>query len=522
MNWCHTWFGIALGGLLFAIFWMGTLTVVDSEIDQWMKPELRMTFDDGGGSVILDDLVLPRLQGEAKIGSFVIITLPKKREPFLEYSFDNLEGERTSVKLNPRDGTYIAETESEAASDFFYSFHYMLHIRWNNIGLWLVGFSSMAMLVLIVSGIFIHRKIFADFFTFRPWKALRRSTLDLHNLTSVVALPFYFFITVSGLLILFMIFLPWPISAIYSGDDGAFRDDYFGFVSLSEENPQAAEMQSLDQYLIQAANIWTERTGSPEVADVLYINNFGTENATVTARQLFTSKRVEVGKETLVFDAISGHILKDFSAGPARHAHTWLVGLHYIQFDHWPLRWLYLVCGLMGCVMIATGNLFWMRARIRTGREQTVQVRVIRALTVGAVSGIIIATGAFLIANRLLPAEAALLGNGRAALEIWAFFLTWISTFIHAAVRDKAAWRDQCWVIAVLGVSAILLNWITTGDHIPAMISEGIWSVASMDLILLAGALTAIWAALRLKKSETTGAFSKHVQTEPSDEAQAR
>ncbi len=33
MGWLHTWAGVVLGGLLFAIFWMGTLSVFDREID---------------------------------------------------------------------------------------------------------------------------------------------------------------------------------------------------------------------------------------------------------------------------------------------------------------------------------------------------------------------------------------------------------------------------------------------------------------------------------------------------------
>jgi uncharacterized iron-regulated membrane protein len=39
MNWLHTWLGVVLGGLLFAIFWMGTLSVFDREIDRWMAPD---------------------------------------------------------------------------------------------------------------------------------------------------------------------------------------------------------------------------------------------------------------------------------------------------------------------------------------------------------------------------------------------------------------------------------------------------------------------------------------------------
>ena len=38
----HTWAGVVCSGLLFAMFWMGTLSVFDREIDQWMIPELRI------------------------------------------------------------------------------------------------------------------------------------------------------------------------------------------------------------------------------------------------------------------------------------------------------------------------------------------------------------------------------------------------------------------------------------------------------------------------------------------------
>ena len=33
MGWLHTWAGLALGAILFAIFWMGTLSVFDREIE---------------------------------------------------------------------------------------------------------------------------------------------------------------------------------------------------------------------------------------------------------------------------------------------------------------------------------------------------------------------------------------------------------------------------------------------------------------------------------------------------------
>lgn len=44
----------------------------------------------------------------------------------------------------------------------------------------------------------INRKIFKEFFTFRPRKRTQRSALDLHNMTGVVALPFHFFFAFIG------------------------------------------------------------------------------------------------------------------------------------------------------------------------------------------------------------------------------------------------------------------------------------------------------------------------------------
>ena len=39
----HTWAGVVIGSLLFAIFWMGTLSVFDREIDRWMNPGSRLS-----------------------------------------------------------------------------------------------------------------------------------------------------------------------------------------------------------------------------------------------------------------------------------------------------------------------------------------------------------------------------------------------------------------------------------------------------------------------------------------------
>ena len=60
MNWLHTWSGVVLGGLLFAIFWMGTLSVFDREIDRWMAPMIRLP---RGGEDVPFDVLRPAVRG---------------------------------------------------------------------------------------------------------------------------------------------------------------------------------------------------------------------------------------------------------------------------------------------------------------------------------------------------------------------------------------------------------------------------------------------------------------------------
>ena len=62
------------------------------------------------------------------------------------------------------------------------------------------------------------------------------------------------------------------------------------------------------------------------------------------------------------------------------------------------------------------------------------------------------------------------------------------------------AWREQCLAIAVLGVTAPVLNWITTGDHLLRTISTGYWPVAGADLFMLTGAVLALLAARKLQR----------------------
>ena len=65
-------------------------------------------------------------------------------------------------------------------------------------------------------------------------------------------------------------------------------------------------------------------------------------------------------------------------------------------------------------------------------------------------------------------------------------------------LRARHAWRDQCRLIAALAPLAVILNWITTGDHPWHALAAGHHGVLGMDLMLLLLAVLAAMAARRL------------------------
>jgi hypothetical protein len=129
---------------------------------------------------------------------------------------------------------------------------------------------------------------------------------------------------------------------------------------------------------------------------------------------------------------------------------------------------------------------------------------MVQGLSVGATTGILIATLGFLIANRLLPLGM----TGREGMEVRAFYLVWIASFAHAWARPQNAWAEQAWAIAAGAALAVILNAATTGDTIPHAILRGQWAVAGVDLVLLSSTGIAMFAALRLRQRRKTHALA--------------
>src|SRR5262245_29890989 len=127
MNWLHTWAGVVLGGLLFAIFWMGSLSVFDREIDRWMAPMTRLAAPTGQTPSL--EALRPTIEQAVEAKSpFWNVLFPTERAPAMRVGWRE-GGAFVSRYIDPATGEVLPEPGTLAGTRFLFPFHYMLHIR---------------------------------------------------------------------------------------------------------------------------------------------------------------------------------------------------------------------------------------------------------------------------------------------------------------------------------------------------------------------------------------------------------
>jgi uncharacterized iron-regulated membrane protein len=519
MAWLHTWTGITLGALLFAIFWMGSLSVFDREIDRWMMPMTRLAPPTAPFSA---DLAWRLTRDAARGSPLWVLQFPTAREPAARVLFAAarnparsaavgssrkaipLPKERLNrVNIDPHTGTLLADAGTRGGTNFIFPFHWHLLIGEGSIGQWIVAAAGIAMLVLLVSGVITHRRLFREFFTFRPGRGGGVTLLDLHKVVGAIGLPFHFLIAFSGLAIFFFMYFPAALHVTHAGGQRQFfNESRQGFARPAAGVP--ASMVSLDALVSRAQTLWGG--GAPMQ---LSVSHPGDLRAYVEVTRTIDDV-VVYDKHSVFFDAHTGELIKHDALRPIARGQRFIAGSHFIFFHHWIVRWLYFVLGLAACLLICAGLLLWLQARKRRhGRSRA--VRLVEGLSTGATTGIIFATTAFLLANRLLPLNV----DERATWEVRVFFIAWATSFAHAWLRAPSAWMEQCLAIAATATAAVVLNALTTGDNLVRTIGRGDWAVAGADLVLLAGAGGALVCAHVLARKMNNRAGTVHSQTEP-------
>ncbi len=465
MAWLHGWTGLLLGWVLFVMCLAGTLSVFKPEIGQWMRPETRATADPADAVQAATDWLASNTRGST--GWY--LTAPNARTNTVEAAYDS-DGSFVYRALDPVRGT--PAPRETLGGEFFYRLHFELELPypWGRL---LASIAAMAMLVALITGIIAHRRIFKDYFTFRPAKG-QRSWLDGHNALGVLATPFHVMITFTGLVTLASLNMPWAISATYGKDLAAVYHDLAPGVAERARANVPAPLAPIAPMLREAQRRLGGTIGR------VYVINPGDRAAVVT---IFRSDADQLGftPAEISFDGATGRPLRAWRENRgAIQTYNVVYGLHMARFASIVTRWLYFLGGTMLTLAIATGLVLWIVKR-RERAPLSLGNRMLERLNAGVLPGVPLGCAAYLLANRLLPLGLA----GRAELEVSAALWTAAAAVaMGAALPPRWSWPLLTGATALACALAALIG----------------LSISAMSAVLLAvAAALALLAAKQLR-----------------------
>lgn len=499
MTWLHTWSGLTLGWVLYAIFITGTTAYFRPEITAWMQPETAAVAAPADAA----RFALQRLHEVAPGSKRWMVSVPDDRSRELKIFWeDNQPGKRfKSENVDPSGGKFTAP-RSTLGGEFFYRFHFQLMLPhpW---GRWLACAAALFMFVALISGIVTHRRFFKDLFLLRLGRDGRRPWLDFHNVTATLALPFYLMISYSALLIFTPMLLPLAAKFLVPPKPAATAS-----ANPASDKPvtapDAAAWITPDKFELMLAHV--EKTwGAERSVKRIEITQRGTPQATATfTRDAAPSvSYVFTDRETLKFSGLTGLPLAT-PEPPAKSLGTRIrgvfYGLHLAHFAGPALRTLFFLMGTMGAAMVGTGLVLWTLKRkdrlTESGRGGRFGYGLVSRLNITAITGLPIACAGFLWANRLIPASQA----GRAETEANVFLIVWGAAALHACIRPaKSAWKEQ-FIAASFAFGALpLVDLLTAGRQLETWPrADGIYLGCTAAFLLL-GALFG-YGALKLSR----------------------
>jgi len=530
MSWLHTWASLILGWLLYAIFLTGTLSFFQNEITVWMKPEFHQSVPPKT-QIEQTRVALAYLQQHHPDAGSWAIQLPNSRQNTTTLTIRSAgEDQRarrggTRVTIDSATGEVLQARETRGGS-FLYRFHFELYGLPRIWARWIVGIATLLMLVAIISGVITHKKIFKDFFTFRPGKG-QRSWLDAHNATAVFALPFHIMITFSGLLLLLFTLMPWGVNQIYENRGAFLQDQRKSLIqdnsiqaesregrSESKERRPQAEGENRSERGKMSARSESRRsrnemqTAPPapltDLAPILATAEKEWKNnpvGTITIIQPNTLKAeielralngVSVAYRnvypSLAFNGVTGELKPDQTTlktpSVANGIYNVFTTLHEARGVDLALRWLLFMSGVVGTLMIATGLILWCVKRAPQQQKQGYKsfgYRVVEVTNIAAIIGLPIACAAYFYANRFVPADMDM----RLNWEIRSFFIVWLLTLVYAMIRsNRQTWLELLVLATVAFALLPIINFLTGGQAIWNTVLNAQWMIASFDLAM--------------------------------------
>jgi len=358
----HSWAGIVTGLLMFIVCFSGAVVVFKNEIDLWANPSLAGLPRTEPPAPLAT--VLAQLQARYPGATVETIALPDATNPSY-FAYVRERGapvsQRTKVALRSDTGAVVGPVDSQLGQ-----YLRMLHVFLFFGPRWIVGFLGAAMLVLIGTGIVIHRKILAELFTQRWGRSFRVVMSDLHKSAGIWGLGFHILIAATGAWL--------GLAPLFEQGTKYVMASGAPTNAAARKPPQAepAAMHSLDTLYLSA-----QQAVPGLQARYVSLRRWGTTAAEASftgtlSGHLASTARVDMNAAT----GAPKKALDPRTAGFWSLVNGLMEPLHFGDFGGLALKWLYFILGMTPAFLSISGTLIWLDSRQQRRREAQQQAGV--------------------------------------------------------------------------------------------------------------------------------------------------
>ena len=352
----HAAIGLLAGALLYIVSLTGTVAVLYQELQRVEQPDAPEMSAISAAAVQSGVEAVLASEADKPATTHLYVHLPVEALPRTTVTTD------TQAVHLAQDGS-IAGPEEIAWSDFLVNLHYKLNLP-TLVGITIVGILGVMLLVLSLSGVIAHPRIFRDAFRLRARNSNGVGLADWHNRLGVWTLPFSVAIALTGALIGLASVTAYGIAVEdYDGDVEAVYSPIFG--AEGEPDMRPAPVPDVAGALAHIAREYPDvRVTYAIIHDPLTRG----QHVQIVGEH---ERRLIFG-EYYAFDA-DGQFehLVGLSDGPlGQQAAASTYQLHFGSFGGLAVKFAYLLFGIALTAVCATGTYIWLGKRRRRGIEE--------------------------------------------------------------------------------------------------------------------------------------------------------
>lgn len=395
----HTISGIIICALLYVIFFAGSFAFFRDEIAAWQNNTSYKTYETDHRHF---DKLLDSLQEGTNLHGRDITFYLYREETFAYVGYtasnDSILNKENLAKITPeqqaanqkgrrRGGSGDAKNftynfashrpgdyaQNYDMGEFLFRLHFLAQLNQVPIrlgiapfGYLLAGLTAFIFLFALITGLLLHwDKLVSNFFVFRPFNKWKTVWTDMHTALGVIGFPFQFIFAVTGTFLIINSVLALPFSKLlYHGDQQKMYQEIG--VTANDNYPYSYKPLHAKAKIAPFLDLAKSKWPDSEFKRIT-VKNYGDSNMHVIMELEPQYNTRFAGSGLLTVKVADNKIIEEKSpvadATYADYVKSLLYRLHYGDYGGYPLKGVYFILGVMGCLVIISGILIWLVAR---------------------------------------------------------------------------------------------------------------------------------------------------------------